>query len=223
MKLSIIIPVLNESACIEYCLKHIKLLGLDEYEIIIVDGGSTDNTLNLVSSDSDKLIQTSPSRSLQMNAGAKEATGDVLLFLHVDTFLPEHTYQLIQSHQSNEKLWGRFDIKLTGKNPVFRLIENLMNFRSRLTGIATGDQAIFVETKLFHQINGFPELELMEDIAISKILKKINKPVCLKSRVTSSSRRWEENGILKTILKMWLLRFLYFLDVETKHLAKIYQ
>jgi rSAM/selenodomain-associated transferase 2 len=222
IKLSIIIPVFNESKEVEICLSKLQVLRKQGHEVIVVDGGSNDNTIILASSLCDHIIKSGKSRSIQMNAGAAEATGEHLIFLHVDTALPIDIPSLFLQFKNNKNEWGRFDITLSGTHFLFRIIENCMNIRSRLTGIATGDQAIFVNKKIFNEINGFPEISLMEDVALSSLLLKYSKPICFKERVVSSSRRWEENGIIKTILKMWLLRLLYFFNFDTNNLEKIY-
>lgn len=221
-KLSIVIPVYNESDNIEKCLNNLQILRQQSVQVIIVDGGSDDNTLSKASSLSDIAIQSDKSRATQMNKGAAMATGDYILFLHVDTVLPDNVIEKFNNFDINKVCWGRFDIKLSGNQFLFRVIEKCMNIRSRLTGIATGDQVIFVYKEIFQQVNGYPGIELMEDIAISKTLLKISKPVCLKEKVISSSRRWEKNGIIKTILHMWILRLLYFFDFDTKKLARMY-
>ena len=220
LKLSIIVPVYNESGQIEQCLKKLQLLRQQGHEVIVVDGGSDDDTLSLATPLCDIATQSKKARATQMNAGAAEATGDYLLFLHVDTVLPDNVSKLFL--QLNKDKWGRFDISLSGNHFMFRIIEKCMNIRSRISGIATGDQVLFIDKALFLKVNGFPEIALMEDIAISKTLLKIAKPVCLKEKVVSSSRRWEKHGIIKTIIKMWLLRLLYFFDFDTNKLARMY-
>ena len=221
--LSIIIPVLNEADQIEKHLKQLQNLRHEGYEIIVVDGGSYDNTSQLAIPLSDQVLTSEQGRALQMNLGAKQASGNHYLFLHADTYLPEDMNDLINLCKANNTAWGRFDMRLSGNHWAFRIIEACMNIRSRLTGIATGDQAIFVSKTLFEQVGGYPEIALMEDIAICKLLKKIEKPICLKQQVTSSSRRWEQHGIIRTISKMWLLRLLYFIDCDTNKLAEIYK
>lgn len=221
-KISVVIPTLNEQDSIETCLNDLQILRKQGHEVIIVDGGSNDNTVSLALPSCDRVIQSKKSRAIQMNAGAAEATGHCILFLHADTSLPSGITELFIQLQNIEREWGRFDIRLSGRNYLFRIIEKCMNVRSRLTGIATGDQGVFVGRELFHEINGFPEIALMEDIAISQLLKKRSKPVCFRQTVLSSSRRWENNGIIKTILKMWVIRLLYFFHCDTHSLAKIY-
>jgi rSAM/selenodomain-associated transferase 2 len=222
--ISIIIPVLNEAALITQTLSALQPLRTAGHEVIVADGGSADDTRALAESLSDRLIRSPRGRSRQMNAGARLATGETLLFLHADTFLPEGADQLmIDAMKSKSGRWGRFDVRLSGNHFFFRIIEGLMNWRSRLTGIATGDQGIFVQRQLFETVGGFPEVDLMEDIALSKILKRHDRPVCLRQPVLTSSRRWEKRGILRTILLMWRLRLLYLLGSDPKRLAQIYE
>lgn len=221
-KLSIIIPVINESSQIEACLNNLQSLRQKGHEVIVVDGGSDDDTFLLASSLCDITLLAERSRSIQMNTGAAKASGDYLLFLHADTVLPTNMPELLSQLENNKKQWGRFDITLSGSQFMFRVIETCMNIRSRVTGIATGDQAMFCNKVLFQKLKGFPEIALMEDIALSKNLLKMSKPVCFKDKVLSSSRRWEKHGIIKTILKMWMLRLLYFFDFDTNKLQKIY-
>ena len=220
VKLSFIIPVYNESSQIKQCLNNLNLLRQDGHEVIVVDGGSSDDTLLLAQPLCDVVITSEKSRAIQMNAGAAKAHGEYLLFLHADTMIPENISALFSKLEKNN--WGRFDVRLSGNHFMFRIIETCMNIRSRLSGIATGDQVMFVDKGLFIKIGGFPELALMEDIAISKQLLQFSKPICFNDKVVSSSRRWEKNGIIKTILKMWYLRLLYFFDVDTNKLAKMY-
>ena len=221
MKFSIIIPVLNEEKIIPSCLARLQHLR-PACEIIIADGGSVDNTAALASSYADQVVSSEQGRALQMNAGASRATGDVLLFLHVDTVLPENALQLIEQQISSSRPWGRFNIRLSGSHFMFRIIAQMMNWRSALTGIATGDQVIFVTKEAFKAAGQFPEISLMEDIALSKLLNVISPPICLKAKVTSSSRRWEHNGIFQTIVLMWVIRLLYFLGADPDVLAELY-
>jgi rSAM/selenodomain-associated transferase 2 len=221
-EISIVVPILNEEDTISNCLNKLKTLRHKGYEIIVVDGGSSDNTVSLATPLCDQIIHSKKSRSIQMNTGAATASGRCFLFLHADTVLPEDIPDLLSKIENIENIWGRFDIKLSGRAWLFRVIEKCMNVRSRLTGIATGDQVIFVGKELFAKINGYPEIALMEDIAISSLLIRYSKPVCLREKVVSSSRRWETNGIIKTIIKMWILRLLYFFQYDTNKLAKLY-
>jgi rSAM/selenodomain-associated transferase 2 len=223
MKISIIIPVLNEAALIAQTLSSLQPLRAAGHELILVDGGSNDDTIALSEPLADQIIRCSKGRSRQMNGGAKIARGDILLFLHTDTLLPKGADQLIiREMEKREKNWGRFDVRLSGGHLLFRIVEWLMNWRSRITGIATGDQAIFVQRKIFETVGGFPDIDLMEDITMSKFLKKYGPPLCLWQRVVTSSRRWQRNGILRTILLMWLLRLAYFYKTDPRRLAQLY-
>jgi len=225
-ELSIIIPVLNEADQIKPSLLKLQDIRNRGVEIIVVDGGSTDASVQLAKPLADRVLEAgenvSTHRARQMNAGAQHATGRILLFLHIDTLLPDQAYQLILGAMELPHVWGRFDVKLSGDHFLFRLIELMMNLRSGLTGIATGDQGIFVTRNAFDQVNGFPDYPLMEDVEISKRLRKLAFPICLKARATTSSRRWESNGIVRTIVQMWWLRFLYFLGTHPRVLVKQY-
>ena len=224
VRISIVIPVLNEAALIVQTLSALQAWRAAGHELIVVDGGSDDATIVLSEPVVDRIIRSSRGRSQQMNAGARVARGAVLLFLHADTFLPEGADRwIIDGLNRHGKSWGRFDVQLSGGDFLLRITECLMNWRSRLTGIATGDQGIFVERKLFEAVGGFPEIELMEDIALSKTLKRQGRPLCLWHRILTSSRRWEKKGILRTILLMWSLRLAYFLGAHPRWLARLYQ
>jgi rSAM/selenodomain-associated transferase 2 len=217
----IIIPVLNEELTIVNCLKALQPLR-NSCEIIVVDGGSKDNTKQLAKPLADKFITSEKDRAIQMNAGAESATGELLLFLHADTFLPNDALGILAKLDHNNHQWGRFDVELSGSHPMLKVIAWFMNWRSRLTGIATGDQAIFVNKTLFESVGKYPVIPLMEDIALCKKLKKISPPICLKAKVTSSGRRWEQYGVLRTILLMWSLRLRYFLGADPQFLADSY-
>ena len=183
--------------------------------MIVVDGGSEDATRELAAGLCDRMVAAPRGRAVQMNAGAREATGDVLLFLHADTRLPSNADDLVQGF-----LWGRFDVQIEGRHPLLPVVAWSMNLRSRLTGIATGDQAIFVRREAFP---GFPELPLMEDVAFSRAMKRHARPACLRERVTTSGRRWESRGVLRTVLLMWRIRFLYALGADPRSLARLYE
>jgi rSAM/selenodomain-associated transferase 2 len=223
MTFSIIIPTLNEAESIQTCLLALQPLRT-HCEIIIADGGSSDNTQSLAMPLADKIIPSPQGRAKQMNTGAEQASGDILVFLHADTYLPDKALTLIQQQlEASNKQWGRFDIQLNSPHLLLKIVAQLMNWRSRLTGIATGDQVIFVKRSVFFKIGQYPEIDLMEDIALSKRLKKISPPLCLKSKVTSSARRWLHNRIIKTILLMWLLRLRYYLGADPLELAQLYR
>ena len=222
MLISIIIPVLNEENSIKELLQQLQTYRKQGHEVIVVDGGSTDKTISISELLSDKVITSEPGRATQMNNGASQAKFDGLWFLHADTLVPENVIECIQQALMAQQ-WGRFNIKLSGSNMLFRIIERMMNFRSCITGIATGDQGIFVKRKIFESVSGYSNIPLMEDVNLSKKLKKLSKPVCLKKQLITSSRRWEKNGILSTIILMWYLRFLYWLGVSTDKLASQYR
>lgn len=222
MPVSIIIPALNEEDSIQKLLHKLQGARKQGHEVIVVDGGSNDKTVLIAESLSDHVIQFRSGRAMQMNAGASQAVYKKLWFLHADTIIPNDALEMIEE-TLNSNDWGRFDIKLSGVNGIFRLIEKTINLRSRMTGVATGDQGIFLKREIFDSVNGFTELPLMEDINLSRKLKKISKPVCLKMHLITSSRRWEKNGIFSTILLMWRLRFLYWLGVSADKLAAQYK
>lgn len=223
MRLSIVIPVLNEGQQVDACLARLSGLRGAGHEIIVVDGGSTDQTAEQARSYADVVLSSRPGRAGQMNAGAATATGDVLLFLHADSALPDHAAQHItRAMMQSGKRWGRFDVRMSNDRPMLRLVTALMNLRSRFTGIATGDQGLFVERGLFQSVGGFPAIPLMEDIALSARLKKIERPICLRATITTSSRRWEKHGIWPTIWLMWRLRFAYWRGADPVALARVY-
>ncbi|MPZ56970.1 MAG: glycosyltransferase [Rhizobiales bacterium] len=221
--LSIIVPVLNEEAGIVAALEALADYRRFGHEVIVVDGGSNDRTAELARPLADLVIDASRGRAAQMNAGAARAADDILVFLHVDTRLPPASDCLIiDGLRRSGCLWGRFDVDIAGRNPMLRIVAATMNLRSRLSGIATGDQAIFVTREAFAECGGYPDIPLMEDIALSRRLKRLSRPLCLRPRVTTSGRRWEQRGALRTILLMWRLRLAYFLGAEPNALARRY-
>jgi rSAM/selenodomain-associated transferase 2 len=218
---SIIIPTLNEASGIESCLLALQSLRT-ECELIVVDGGSADKTTQLAAPLADKTVSSVPGRARQMNMGTQQATGDVLIFLHADTYLPEQALALIAARLAGGQQWGRFDVQLRGQHFMLPIIAFMMNWRSRLTGIATGDQVMFVQRAAFAAVSGFPDIALMEDIMLSKALKKISNPVCLSAKASSSGRRWERYGVFHTILMMWWLRGCFACGADPNKLAAIY-
>lgn len=224
MRFSIIIPVLDEAAGIERHLAALAPLRARGHEVIVVDGGSSDATVMLSRPHADRVISASRGRALQMNAGAAEARGEMLLFLHADTFLPERADEIIAaSIGTGDRVWGRFDVRIIGRHPLLAVVARLMNLRSRWTGIATGDQALFVRREVFARAGGFPAIALMEDIALSSALKRIGPPVCLRARVVTSGRRWEKHGVVRTIAQMWRLRLAYYFGADPDRLARRYR
>jgi rSAM/selenodomain-associated transferase 2 len=221
--LSIIIPTLDEASGIRDALERLQPLRAARHEVIIVDGGSSDRTLALATPLVDRVLVAPRGRASQMNAGAELARGGWLLFLHADTRLPENAERLLEDRIiASGRQWGHFDIAIEGRHLLLPVVARLMNFRARLTGIATGDQAIFVRREAFLAVGGFPPLALMEDIALSRALKAISPPLCLSERVVTSGRRWESRGVVRTILLMWWLRLRYFLGASPERLARIY-
>lgn len=222
MLISIIIPTLNEEATIQPLLQQLQVCRQQGHEVIVVDGGSNDETVSISKSLADKVISSEAGRATQMNNGAKQSTNNILWFLHADTLIPSNVIESIQESLIKNN-WGRFNIKLSGSHFLFRIIEKMINLRSCVSGIATGDQGIFVKRELFESVNGYSEIPLMEDVELSKKLKKVSSPVCIKEMLTTSSRRWEQRGILSTVLLMWRLRFLYWLGVSATKLTTLYK
>ena len=221
MRLSIIVPTLDEAEGIAAALEPLQALRAAGHEVILADGGSADTTPALAAPLADQAIQAPRGRARQMNAGAAAASGNALLFLHADTRLPANAVEIIVLALGRHA-WGRFDARIEGRSPWLTVIARMMNLRSRLTGIATGDQAIFVTRAAFDAIGGYPEQPLMEDIELSKRLKRLGPPACLKARVVTSGRRWDKNGVWRTILLMWRLRFDYWRGVPAARLAARY-
>lgn len=223
MKLSVIMPVLNEAAGIEAALVALAPFRARGVEVIVTDGGSGDGTAGRARAFADQVIAAPRGRSIQMNAGASAAAGDVLLFLHADTHLPENADRLVlDGLVASGRSWGRFDVRFDGGG-LLALVAFMMNWRSRLTGIATGDQALFVTRAVFARAGGFPAIALMEDVALSATLKRAGRPLALHARVTTSGRRWRKHGLLRTILLMWWLRLEFFFGADPEKLAKIYR
>ncbi len=221
--ISIVIPVLNEASTIRDTLASLSELRVGGVEVIVIDGGSDDETVTLAGPLCDQLAVSRRGRALQMNAGAAMARGGVLVFLHADTRLPAQAAQALEAFAASQRQWGRFDVRLSGERWVYRLIETLMNLRSRLTGIATGDQAIFVRRFLFQDLGGFREVPLMEDVELCRRLKRISRPYCIPRPVVTDSRRWETHGPWSTIVLMWRLRWRYWRGEEPSVLAQAYR
>ena len=212
-------PVLNEAAGTRAALEALAPLRAAGHEVIVVDGGSTDGTPDLARPLCDRLVTAPRGRAGPMNAGAGVATGSALIFLHADTVLPPDASSAVRL-ALEDRLWGRFDVEIEGRHPLLKLIGWSMNLRSRLSGIATGDQAIFVRREAF---SGFENIPLMEDVAFSKAMKRRGAPACLRNRVRTSGRRWESRGVLRTVLLMWRLRLAYALGADPARLAEKYR
>lgn len=220
--LSIIIPTLNEAATIESQLSSLLGLWVCGCEIIVVDGGSTDDTPRLAAPYASQVIASRPGRAIQMNAGARASRSERLLFLHADTRLPRRADTLILAALRDGQCWGRFDIRLEGRSSWLPIVSLAMNVRSRLTGIATGDQALFMTCDAFEAAGGFPDQPLMEDIELCRRLKRLSPPACLRERVRSSGRRWDSRRGWRTIVQMWRLRYRYWRGVDSRTLAEDY-
>lgn len=220
--LSIIIPALNEAAGIIDLLADLAPERAKGHELILVDGGSRDGTPELAEPLVDRLIMSPRGRAAQMNAGAAAAAGQVLWFLHADSRVPPGSTEALLAACRAGATWGRFDIRLDGRHPLLRVVERMINLRSRLSGIATGDQGIFVSRGAFDTVDGYPAIPLMEDVAISKALRRLARPACIGPPITTSARRWEENGVIRTIALMWRLRLAYALGADPAQLARRY-
>ena len=220
--ISIIIPTINEIENLSNLLENIKKSKqADKVEIVVVDGGSTDGTIEYADKYADLTISAQLGRASQLNAGAEVAQGKHFWFLHADSILDFNIFSQYL-HVISSSAWGRFDIQINNPKLIYLLISSLINFRSKLSKIATGDQGIFISKELFYQVGKFPQLDLMEDVALSAKLKKHSSPFCSKLKIKTSARKWQKEGVLKTILLMWKLRLLYFFGVNTKTLARLY-
>jgi rSAM/selenodomain-associated transferase 2 len=224
MSISIVMPVLNEANGIEAVLRPLQLLRGRGVELVVADGGSSDGTATLAARWADTVLSTARGRAGQMNAGAVRARGDLLLFLHADTLLPPDADRLIHAAVERGAAWGRFDVRISGRPWMLRVVARLINLRSRWSGIATGDQAIFITRLLFEQLGGFADQPLMEDIELCRRLKLLGlRPACVAARATTSGRRWEQRGVWRTIVLMWWLRWRYWRGAAPSELAKTYR
>lgn len=219
---SIIIPVLNEAAAIALQLQNLRQTLRDRWELIVVDGGSQDDTAFLASPHCDDLLRCPPGRSKQMNAGAASASGDILVFLHADTRLPEDFEQQMQHFIESGRQWGRFDVCLDSDHPMLCVVGHMVNLRSRLTGIATGDQTFFMRRSFFEKMQGFADIPLMEDVEFSHRACRVEKPFCSRARVLTSARKWQRHGIFRTIALMWWIRLAYVVGVSPATLHRWY-
>jgi rSAM/selenodomain-associated transferase 2 len=221
--LSIVVPALNEAGAIDATLGALAPLRARGAEVIVVDGGSTDATAERARPLADRVLTSPCGRARQMNAGAALASGDVLLFLHADTRLPADADLLVRAAMSAGAAWGRFDVRIAGGHPMLGVVAAFMNARSRWTGVATGDQALFVHRTLFERVGGFANQPLMEDVELTRRLRAVSRPACLRARVTTSGRRWETRGVWRTIFLMWRLRWRYWRGESPHALAEAYR
>ncbi len=223
LRLSIVVPARNEENGIGETLALLQPLRRAGHEVIVVDGDSVDATATLAAAGADRVLKAAPGRASQMNAGANVARGDVLLFMHADCALPSNAADAIDTAFRHGHRWGRFDVTIVGQPRVLKLVSFMMNLRSRLTGIATGDQGIFVQRELFACVGGYAVLPLLEDVALSKTLKRAaGRPACLKTRIKTSGRRWEAGGAWCTIVTMWRLRLAFAFGADPRKLARQY-
>ncbi|WP_029525273.1 TIGR04283 family arsenosugar biosynthesis glycosyltransferase [Polaromonas glacialis] len=223
-RLSVVMPALNEAAGMATALQALAPLAARGAQVLVADGGSRDDTAALAQAGGAQVVHAPRGRALQMNAGAHQASGDLLLFLHADTRLPLDADRLIaQALADGPQVWGRFDVHIEGRSWMLRVIAAFMNRRSRWTGIATGDQALFMTRVAFDAVGGFPAQPLMEDIEMSKRLLKLSRPACLRARVVTSGRRWETRGVWRTVLLMWRLRLAYWRGAAPERLAALYR
>lgn len=224
--LSVIIPALNEAAVLPLTLASLASMSPRQVQLIVVDGGSTDETVAVAREHGVTLLASARGRARQMNRGAAHASGEVLLFLHADTQLPDAADQLVLQalRQTTPKapVWGRFNIRIDSRLPLLRLVSAMVNLRSRLTGIATGDQAIFMTADAFRAVGGFPDQPLMEDIELSRRLNTLSAPACLAQAAITSARRWEQRGVWRTVFLMWRLRWAYWRGASARELARSY-
>lgn len=221
-RITFVVPVLNESESIVGALHALAPLRARGHEVIVVDGGSEDGTSELARPLADRVLVAPRGRARQMNAAAHGAAGDTFLFLHADVRLPPDADRMVLDALA-ARPWGRFDVRLDSPRAVLALVGALMNLRSRVTGIATGDQAIFVRREVFERQGGYAEIPLMEDVELSARLRRLGRPVCLRARVLVSARRWQARGALRTIVLMWRLRLAYFLGADPARLAERYR
>lgn len=223
MKTLIVIPILNESAALIQQLPRLEVLRTMGAQLVMVDGGSSDRTVEIARDAEFEVLESTRGRANQMNVGARSAHSDLLLFLHIDTELPPGALKKIENSLQDRYAWGRFDVRIVGRSRWLDVVSFFMNMRSRMTGIATGDQALFMTREIFERVDGFPDQPLMEDIEISKQLKRLSRPVCLRDKVATSGRRWDKHGVWKTILLMWRLRWAYWRGVPADDLARLYR
>ncbi|MDX1298035.1 MAG: TIGR04283 family arsenosugar biosynthesis glycosyltransferase [Pseudomonas sp.] len=221
--LTVVIPVRNEAQALPYLLEDLAALRVAGAQLIVVDGGSSDSTCELALGRVDRLLRTAPGRALQMNAGAAAAQGEYLWFVHADTRVSAESVERLQDVLRERPLWGRFDVRLSGSGVALWVIGWMISLRSRLTGIASGDQGIFVERACFDALGGYAQIPLMEDLQLCRRLKVQARPYCLRPPLSTSSRRWEHHGIWRTVVLMWCLRLAYYCGVSPEKLARQYR
>jgi rSAM/selenodomain-associated transferase 2 len=222
-RLSIVVPVLDEAAGLARCLKALAPLRARGVETIVVDGGSTDGSPEIARPLADRAIAAPRGRGSQMHAGARAASGDVLLFLHGDTMLPPDADRLVaKALAESGRVWGRFDIRIEGRHPLLKVVAAMINWRTRAERLASGDQAMFVTRAAYEAAGGFPDIPLMEDLVLAKALRRIGPPAAIREKATTSGRRWEANGVARVIVLMWIIRLRYALGADVNELARVY-
>jgi rSAM/selenodomain-associated transferase 2 len=222
-QLSVIIPARDEAQALPQLLANLAWLRACGAELIVVDGGSRDATAALAAPYVDRVLASSPGRARQMNAGAAVACGDYLWFVHADTQVSAESIQRLLEVLGERPVWGRFDVRLSGQSLSLRLIGSMISLRSRLTGVASGDQGIFVARVSFEALGGYADIALMEDLELIRRLKKLARPRCLRPALLTSSRRWERHGVWRTVLLMWRLRLAYYCGANPDQLARRYR
>lgn len=221
ISLSIIIPVRNEASHLPSLLNALQKRKSENTEVIVVDGCSEDDTLNVICQRKNRILHSEPGRAQQMNTGARHAKGEYLWFLHADSKVDFDFESIIESGLKNKK-WGWFNVRLSNTKIIFRVIESMMNYRSKITSVATGDQGIFIHKNIFIEQGLFPSIALMEDVKFSKKIRSSESPFISDTPLETSARRWEENGPIRTIFKMWTLRLLFFIGASPNWLNKQY-
>lgn len=219
---AVVVPVLNEAQGVNAVMQQARQLMAQGAHIVFVDGGSADGTPHLLRQNGFEVLVSGTGRARQMNTGARHAPGGILLFLHADTTLPEAALDHVAHALAGRRVWGRFDVHIAGHSRWLPMVAFMMNRRSRCSGIATGDQALFMTRAAFDAVGGFPELPLMEDIEMSRALKRLSRPVCLRCKATTSGRRWDTRGVWRTILLMWRLRWAYWRGTSAEDIARAY-
>jgi len=219
---AVVVPLLNEADGLPRLLQSLKACAPDE--LMLVDGGSSDGTAQILQGSELRFLTSKPGRAVQMNAGARVCESDIILFLHADTDISSGSVEFLRELGGKpDMVGGRFDVRLSGQQIALRVIEWFINLRSRLSRISTGDQAMFVRREVFEAMGGFSDIPLMEDVEFSRRLKRRGKIACLRQKVCTSSRRWEGHGMVRTVVLMWRLRLLYWLGVSPEKLVEMYR
>lgn len=218
--LSIVIPVRNDAAALERLRASLGAPLDPSVEVVVVDGASTDASSEVARRAGWQVVASPPGRGRQLNAGCRAAAGQWLWLLHADSEVPVPALTYLR--QLGGPGWGRFDVRFVAAEGGLRLVAWLMNWRSRVTGICTGDQGIFVHRRLLEAVHGVPEQPLMEDVELSRRLKRLGRPLCPAIALGTSPRRWQRDGLVSTVLAMWGFRLRYWWGADPETLAKAY-